>query len=306
MSTPHRYVSGAIDLAEVKARAEAREQAATAPAGQGSQGIATFVNVTAENFEADIVQRSLQIPVAVLVGTPRSPISEQLKVDLHSLAAAGNHAFIVGYVDADTSPDVAQAFGVEGLPTVIALAGGRPVTQFEGEQPREAIKNWLDSIVEQVGSQLQGLPVAPEEAEAEPEDPRMEAASVAVDSGDFDGALAIYEEILAAEPTNTEVKQARDTTVLLKRLDPAGRTEDPVAAAEADPSDIDKQFDAADAEVIIGTPQQAFARLTAVLATQVGDDKTRVRDRLVELFALFDASDPRVVEARRNMASALF
>lgn len=309
MNTPHRYVSGAIDLGEVKARAEAREQAAAAaqrsPAPGTGAGPAPFVTVTPENFEADVVRRSLEVPVVVLVGSPRSPESEQLRADLQTLSATANLAYIVGYVDADVTPEVAQAFGVQMLPTVIALGGGRPITQFEGGQPLDSLRQWLDALVTQVGPQLSGLAGVPEEAEQAPEDPRLEAALTALNTGDFNAAIAVYEEILAETPDNAEIRQARDTTRLLQRLNPAERTEDPIQAADAAPGDVEKQFDAADAEVIAGAPDRAFARLIALMSAVPGE-KLRVRDRLVELFALFDAADPRVTSARTAMASARF
>ncbi|RSZ66151.1 tetratricopeptide repeat protein [Corynebacterium hylobatis] len=303
MNTPHRYVSGAIDLGEVKARAEARDQAAQqAAAGTGP---APYLTVTPQNFENDVVRRSLEVPVVVLVGTPRSPESEQLRADLQQLAEGAGLSYIVGYVDADATPEVAQAFGVQVLPTVIALGGGRPVTQFEGGQPADALRTWLDALVTQVGPQLSGLQAAAPAAEETPEDPRLGQALAALNTGDFDAAIAVYDEILAEAPGNQDIVQARDTAKLLQRLDPASRTEDPVAAADADPTDVEKQFTAADAEVVAGAPERAFDRLLALMAAVPGE-KLRVRDRLVELFALFDAADPRVTAARTRMASALF
>lgn len=303
MNNQHRFVSGAIDLGEVKARAEAREQAAAAAARPAGSGPAPFITVTPENFEVEIVRRSTQVPVVVLVGTPRSPESEQLRTDLEALATAAGGTFIVGYADADATPAVAQAFGVQMLPTVIALGGGRPLTQFEGGQPLDALRSWVDSLVEQVGPQLSGLEEAP--AEEEPEDPRLEAALAALNTSDFDAAIAVYDEILAETPGDTNIIQARDTARLLKRLDPVNQTEDPIAAADAAPGDVEKQFRAADAEIVAGTPERAFDRLIGLMTSQPGE-KARVRDRLVELFALFDSADPRVTAARTKMASALF
>ncbi|MDO5671196.1 MAG: tetratricopeptide repeat protein [Corynebacterium sp.] len=303
MNNQHRYVSGAIDLAEVKARAEAREQAAAAASRPAGSGPAPFITVTPDNFEEEVVRRSMQVPVVALVGTPRSPESEQLKTDLQSLATAAGGTFIVGYVDADATPAVAQAFRVQALPTVIALGAGSPLTQFEGGQPLDALRSWVNSLVEQVGPQLTGLDAAP--AEEETEDPRLEAALAALNTGDFDAAIAVYDEILAETPGDTNITQARDTAKLLKRLDPVNQTEDPIAAAEAAPADVDKQFRAADAEVVAGAPERAFERLIGLMSA-VPAEKLRVRDRLVELFALFDAADPRVTTARTNMASALF
>lgn len=303
MNTPHRYVSGAIDLGEVKARAEARDQAAQQVAT--GTGPAPYLTVTPQNFENDVVRRSLEVPVVVLVGTPRSPESEQLRADLQQLAAGADLSYIVGYVDADATPEVAQAFGVQVLPTVIALGGGRPVTQFEGGQSADALSTWLDALVTQVGPQLSGLQATAPADEDTPEDPRLGQAVSALNTGDFDAAIAVYDQILAETPGNQEIVQARDTAKLLQRLDPASRTEDPVAAADAAPADVEKQFTAADAEVVAGAPERAFNRLLALMVAAPGE-KLRVRDRLVELFALFDAADPRVADARTRMASALF
>ena len=107
-SANNAYVGGALDLSQVKARAEARQQAQEQPQ---SNGVQPFFTVTEANFETEVVRRSTEVPVVVLIGTSRSTQSDQLKQDLQELAAAGNLSFLVGYVDADATPQVAQAFG---------------------------------------------------------------------------------------------------------------------------------------------------------------------------------------------------
>lgn len=238
------YVGGALDLGALKKKAEAPNDA---PAG-----IAAFFEVTEENFEAELIRRSAEVPVIALIGSPRSPASEQLKADLKSLAEAGNLSFIVGYINADVVPQVAQVFGVQNLPTTVAIAAGQPVTNFEGAQPKDALEQWTGTLVEKLGPQLRGLSGGEAQEESEAPDSRLHVAEEALNRGDFDAAIAQYDEILASEPDNVEIKQARNTTVLLKRLDPANRSEDPVAAADAEPQDVAKQLDAADAEVVAG------------------------------------------------------
>ena len=109
-SANNAYVGGALDLSQVKARAEARQQAQEQPQ---SNGVQPFFTVTEANFETEVVRRSTEVPVVVLIGTSRSTQSDQLKQDLQELAAAGNLSFLVGYVDADATPQVAQAFGLK-------------------------------------------------------------------------------------------------------------------------------------------------------------------------------------------------
>lgn len=291
------YVGGALDLGALKQKAEAPNDA---PAG-----IAAFFEVTEENFEADLIRRSAEVPVIALIGSPRSPASEQLKADLKSLAEAGNLSFIVGYINADVVPQVAQVFGIQNLPTTVAIAAGQPVTNFEGAQPKDALEQWTSTLVEKLGPQLRGLSGGEAQEESEVPDPRLHVAEEALNRGDFDAAIAQYDEILASEPDNVEIKQARNTTVLLKRLDPVNRSEDPVAAADAEPQDVAKQLDAADAEVVAGTPENAFDRLIEGMKRTAGDEKQALKDRLLELFGLFESSDPRVLKARTQLASAL-
>ena len=306
-SANNAYVGGALDLSQVKARAEARQKAQESPQTTAG-GIQPFFTVTEANFDQDVVRRSTEVPVIVLIGTARSTQSEQLKTDLQGLAAQGNRSFLVAYVDADTTPQVAQAFGVKNLPTVVALGAGQPLTNFEGAQPLDALKQWVDALVQNVGPQLKGLQsdAGEPQTQEEEEDPRLQEAEGFLNAGDFDGALKVYNSILEAEPENVQIKQARDTTALLKRLDPANQTEDPIAAAEGDKGDVDKQMRAADAEVVAGAPEKAFDRLIETMKATAGDEKARVRERLLELFGLFEGNDPRVMEARTKLASALY
>ena len=305
-SANNAYVGRALDLSQVKARAEARQKAQDSPQTSAG-GVQPFFTVTEANFDQDVVRRSTEVPVVVLIGTARSTQSEQLKTDLADLAAQGNLSFLVAYVDADATPQVAQAFGVKNLPTVVALGAGQPLTNFEGAQPKEALQQWVDTLVQNVGPQLKGLQgnEASEQPQEE-EDPRLQEAESFLNAGDFDGALNVYNSILESEPDNVQIKQARDTTVLLQRLDPANQSEDPIAAAEGDKGDVDKQMRAADAEVVAGAPEKAFDRLIETMKTTAGDEKAHVRERLLELFGLFEGNDPRVMEARTKLASALY
>ncbi|GAA0200077.1 tetratricopeptide repeat protein [Corynebacterium riegelii] len=289
--TQPQFTGGAVDLAALAQQAEARKELAEST-------FEPFIEVTERDVEAKAFERSTLIPVVLMVGTARSPESEQLKATLASLAA-GQREFLVAYVNADAHPQLAQALGVRALPTVVALAAGRPVTNFEGNQPAEQLTQWLQALVQNIGPQLSGL--SDEADSTEEADPRLAQAEAAVQAGDYDAAIAVYDEMLAQDPANAEVKQAKATVAVLKRFNPQVRTSDPIADAAADPTDMAKQLDAADAEVLAGNPEAAFERLLAHVKTS-----PEAKDRLLELLLLFDANDPLIKRTRTNLASALF
>lgn len=286
------FSGGAIDLGALAQRREAEQQAAEG-------GFEPFVTVDESNVEVLAFERSQQVPVVLLIGTDRAPESVSLKASLQRLAA-GQRSFAVAYVDADATPQVAQLLGVRVLPTVVALAAGRPVTSFEGGQPDDQLEQWVGALVQQLGPQLRGLAGESEETE-EPEDPRLAQATAALNAGDFDAATAVYDQILAEDPTRADITQAKATVKVIQRLDPNHRETDPIAEADADPADVDKQLDAADAEVVAGAPERAFDRLLALVKTE-----QRAKERLLELFAMFEPGDERVIAARTKLASALF
>lgn len=293
MAEQPQFTGGAIDLGALAQRREAQQQAEAA-------GFEPFVTVDDTTVEALAFERSMQIPVVLMIGSARSPESEELKATFARLAA-GQRGFGVAYVDADATPQVAQMLGVRVLPTVVALAAGQPVTSFEGGQPVAQLEQWVSALVSQVGPQLQGLLDDAQPTPAQTTDPRLDQATAALNAGDFDAATAIYDEILADDPANAEIKQAKATVQVIKRLDPNNRDTDPIADAAADPQNLDKQLDAADAEVVAGSPERAFERLLALVKTE-----PKAKERLLELFGMFEPGDPRVIDARTKLASALF
>jgi putative thioredoxin len=273
---------------------------------EGGSGLTPIVDVTAATFEAEVLQRSMQVPVVVDLGSSRSPQSVALTRQLGQLAVEANGTWVHARVDVDSNPQVAQAFGVQAIPTVVAVAGGQPLADFQGSQPEEQLRRWLEAILQATEGKLTGPPGAASEneEEPEPEDPRFVAAEEALDEGDFDKAIAAYQAIVDAEPSNTDAKAALRQVKFLARVqnvDP-----DAVTKADADPSDVVAQIEAADVELSQQNAEAAFDRLIAGIKRTAGDERTQLRTRLLELFELFDSGDSVVVSARRKLAAALY
>jgi putative thioredoxin len=286
-------LAGAVDLSALKQPPPSRDGAsATAPVG---------LDITEANLETEVLARSNQIPVVVLLWTPRSEASAQLGDVLAALAKADGGTWALTTVNVDTAPQVAQVFGVQAVPTVVAVAGGQPISSFEGVQPPEQLRRWVDSLLSATAGKLAG---GGESEGVDEVDPELEKARVLWDDGDFDGALAAYQAILDAQPNHAEAKDALRQIAFSKRA--TAHPADAVAVADAAPDDIEAAFAAADVQLALDGVDEAFNRLIGLVRRTAGDDRATVRTRLVELFELFPQDDPRVIAGRRNLANALY
>ncbi len=291
-------MAGAVDLSALKQRAAAPGEGDAPGAGAGMPGGA---EVTEANLEAEVLVRSNQVPVVVLLWSPRSDASVQLGDALSSLAASDGGKWSLATVNVDTVPRVAQMFGVQAVPTVVALAAGQPLSSFQGAQPPEQLRRWIDSLLNAVAGKLSG---GGDAGEPEQVDPELAAAREHLDAGDFDAALKAYQSILDANPGHPEAKGAVRQIGFLQRA--TAQRPDAVAVADATPDDIEAAFAAADVEILQQNVAAAFDRLTGLVKRTAGDDRTAVRTRLIELFDLFDPADPEVIAGRRKLANALY
>lgn len=308
-------LSGAVDLGALKARADAARQAGAAPAAPSASadnGSAPWiVDVTEASFQA-VVEQSLQVPVVVLLGASYSPESQQLAASLTRLASASGGSWILARVDLEQAPRIGQAFGVQSVPTTVAVAAGQPIDAFAGPIADAELSAWVARLLDALRDRLPGIragearagaPVAPSEEDIV-EDPRIVAAEEAFERGDYAAAQGYYSEILASEPANELAKEGLAQARFAERAESV----DPAVIAKADGAleDIDAQLAAADAQVALQQVEEAFARLVDTVRRVYGEDRDRVRQHLVGLFELFPADDARVAAARRNLASALY
>ena len=302
-------MAGAVDLAAVKARSEAAARAAETPPPQPG---ASVVDVTEATFQAEVIDRSFQVPVLIDLWADWCQPCKQLSPVLEKLAAEGNGAWVLAEIDVDANPTISQALQVQSIPTVFAVIGGQLAPGFQGALPEPQVREFVAAVLEaaqQAG--LTGAPVAPEgaamEGALEPEpagDPRFVAAEEALEDGDYALATQRYQAILDAEPGNTEAALAlRHVQLLLRaeKLDPSV-----VARADAAPDDVEAQLAAADFALSGNEVDSALRRLLTVVKRVSGEERDAVRERLIEYFDILGLDDPRVGPARRELAAALF
>jgi putative thioredoxin len=301
-------MSGAVDLAAVKARSEAAARAAEAPPPSAG---AVVVDVTEASFQAEVLDRSFQVPVLIDLWADWCEPCKQLSPILERLATEGGGSWVLAKIDVEANPRISQALQVQGIPAVFAVIGGQLVPGFEGALPEPQVREFLAAVL-QAGREagLSGATTSQPGADAdaggpsEPDDPRFTAAEEALQEGNYALATQRYRAILAEEPGNELAALALRQVELLHRVESA----DPALAARADtaPDDLDAQLAAADSALAANDVDRALTRLLDALRRMSGEDREAVRRRLVEYLELLGPEDPRVGPARREMARALF
>ena len=200
--------AGAVDLSGLKNRPPApgpgtAESPGTAPGAPatapGAGGRSPFVVDVDESTFGEIVQASAQVLVVIDLWATWCEPCKQLSPILERLATQAGGSWVLAKVDVDANPRIAQAFGVQSIPTVVAVAGGQPVDAFSGALPEPQVREWITSLLDALRDQLPGIKAAearaaaevgdgPSEPEPEPEDPRFVAAEEALAAGDYAAA----------------------------------------------------------------------------------------------------------------------
>ncbi|NCV79502.1 MAG: co-chaperone YbbN [Actinobacteria bacterium] len=257
------------------------------------------IEVTVENLSTDILPLSLVRPVIVLMWSPRSKESADMVTTLGKLETEYKTSWSLARVNIDTHPEVAQAFQTKNVPYAVAIIAEQMVPLFEQPYPEAQIRMVLDKVLTLAAEQ--GVGEAPVE-QLEPEE--IEAMD-ALEAGNYVAAEAAYKKWLTRKPSENLAKLGLAQTQLLMRTEGLDLNT-VIAESMADPTSIDLQLQAADVEMVNGGVEAAYTRLIHAVKATTGDDRTKVKNHLLELFALVDASDPRLVAARKELASALF
>jgi len=257
--------------------------------------------VTQENLVSDFVSKSKESVVILLAWSARSAQAREILETLGKLEIADKNAWLLGVVDVDTQPQVAQALQVKSVPVAIAIIGEQLLPLFESVPPADQVRLVINKLLELaaqkgVGTTLEGSTEIPMEAEEV-------AAYAAMEKGDYKAAKLSYESWLKRKPNEQVAVVGLAQVNLMLRIDGL----DPVLTLKnAKADDVTSQMMCADIEIATGNYEAAFDRLLNAVRTMAGDDRDKAKAHLITLFNLVDPTDPRLVKARGQLASALF
>lgn len=298
---------GAVDLSGLQGSGPAGAPAASSG---GSSSYAVWV--TEENFQ-ELLEASRTAPVLLAFESPsRSPESVTLARDLETVSTELEGRILLGRVDIDAVPQIAQAMQVPSVPLVALVAQGRPMPLFQDAVPIAELREALTQVLQQLTTQgftgrhqPRSGAVVDEESGEEQLDPRYAPAQDALERGDLDGAVAEYQKLVDANPVDVEAAAGLAMAKVLQRTDGVDLNQARADAA-ATPDDVDAQTLVADLDLLGGHVDDAFARLIDLVRRTSEGDRDRARTHLIGLFGAVGDADPRVQRARRNLASALF
>lgn len=293
----------------------AKERPAGGSAANGASHtdvLPSIMDVNHENL-ADILEYSRYVPVVLDLWAEWCQPCKQLRPLLEKLAREHQGRFLLAPLNTEEEPELAAAFQVQSIPTVIALAAGKPIDMFNGAVPEPQLRAWVEALLRAVDGKLEELPIqirkhiqrlAGGDTATKPVPTVLDEAEELAQKGDYAAAQKLLRNHLVNNPKDHLAESALNMYEVLEKSETA--SDDTIAQADANPDDVAAQCDAADLEMTTVGAEAAYTRLLNTVARTSGDDKDAARQHLVKLLKVADASDPLVIAARTKLATLLY
>jgi len=253
------------------------------------------------NSIRDYLAISDSLPVLVLLVQENDPSSQSLLSTVKLLTEKTAGKILTLVVDAVKSPELAQAFDLKQIPTLLGMLKGQPAPLFSGDQPVEQVQQIIDRVLE-VGKE-NGLTGTVKVAEPEPElSITHQQAFAAIEENNYPLAKSLYEKALVENPNDQLAEAGLAQIKLLIRLE----GKDLPLLVSSLGQDTDTALDRVDALVATGAASAGFEQLLVLFENTAKDQREPIRLRFVELFLVVGNEDPAVIKARKNLSLLLF
>jgi len=272
-------------------------------------------------FQADVIERSRAVPVVVDFWAAWCQPCRLLAPVLEELAVEADGAFVLVKADTEQMPQVAAAFGVQGIPAVFGLRDGKVVTQFTGLLPEAEVRQWLQQLLpsetDNLVAEAHTLEVAdPAAAEARfrqalehaPNDvtARVGLARVLLAQQRLDQAQQAIEDLVDTGLLDAAGEAVWAEIAMRRQADQLGTLDQCRAAVEAAPDDLDARLRLAQALGAAGHHEEAMQTCLWLIERDRPRMGEPARELMVQLFRLLGNDGDLVRDYRRKLSMALY
>ncbi|WP_202844087.1 thioredoxin [Luteimonas saliphila] len=276
-------------------------------------------DATTAGFEAEVLQKSLEVPVLVDFWAEWCGPCKTLGPILEKLAADYHGAFLLAKVDTERESQIAAAFQIRSIPTVFLVKGGQLVDGFQGALPEGQVREFLKHHGIEPGAAVDEEPVEAPPPDPHAEVPRLRQAIAAEPGNDelkLDLALALLQTGGAAEAkalldglpanlsTDERAVKARARLEFSALLADAPPPEALEAAIAADPADLRARHLLGAHRLVAGRNEEALEQFLEMLRIDRAHADGLPRKALIDAFRVIEDAE-LVGRYRRRMASLL-